>query len=91
VEDPYSLQITCRIYRDGQKVVEGTASTGQLKRKLEELTGFLKRDNDIFEGTVLMTGTCIVPPNEFTLAGGDRVEIDISGIGTLVNPVANAS
>jgi len=37
---------------------------------------------------VLLTGTCIVPPNEFTLASGDRVDIDISGIGTLSNPVA---
>jgi len=91
VEDPYSLQITCRIYRDGNKVVEGSASTGQLKRKLEELTSYLVRDNEIFEGTVLMTGTCIVPPNEFTLADGDRVEIEISGIGTLVNPVVRAS
>lgn len=91
VEDPYRLQMTCRIYREGQKVVEGTASTGQLKRRLEELTGFLKRDNELFEGTVLLTGTCIVPPNEFTLAAGDRVEIDISGIGTLMNPVVSAS
>ncbi|MBO9606484.1 MAG: fumarylacetoacetate hydrolase family protein [Paenibacillaceae bacterium] len=88
VSDPYALQITCRIYRGGEKVVEGTASTGQLKRKLEELVSFLRRDNVIFAGTVLLTGTCIVPPNEFTLASGDRVDIDISGIGTLSNPVA---
>lgn len=90
VEDPYNLQITSRIYRGGEKVVEGTANTGQLKRKLEELIAFLIRDNELFDGTVLLTGTCIVPPNEFTLAHGDRIEIDITGIGTLINHVVGA-
>lgn len=85
VEDPYQFEIVCRIYRSGEKVVEGHANTGQLKRKLEELVSFLIRDNEIFDGTVLLTGTCIVPPNDFTLAHGDRIEIDISGIGTLIN------
>jgi 2-dehydro-3-deoxy-D-arabinonate dehydratase len=87
VADPYNLTIVCRIYRGSEKVFEGTASTGQLKRKLDELVGFLKRDNELFDGTVLLTGTCVVPPNEFTLAHGDRIEIDITGIGTLSNPV----
>lgn len=90
VVDPYQFQITSTIYRDGEKVVEGTASTGQLKRKLEELVSFLVRDNEVFAGTVLLTGTCIVPPNEFTLANGDRIDIEISGIGTLINPVKSA-
>jgi 2-dehydro-3-deoxy-D-arabinonate dehydratase len=89
VEDPYTFQIACRIYRDGKKVVEGTASTGQLKRKLDDLVAYLMRDNQIFDGTVLLTGTCIVPPDEFTLADGDRIEIEISGIGVLVNPVSS--
>ncbi|MDD9269121.1 fumarylacetoacetate hydrolase family protein [Paenibacillus sp. GCM10023248] len=90
VEDPYNLQITSRIYRNGEQVVEGTANTGQLKRKLEELIQFLIRDNELFDGTVLLTGTCIVPPNEFTLAPGDRIEINIAGIGTLINHVVDA-
>jgi 2-dehydro-3-deoxy-D-arabinonate dehydratase len=47
----------------------------------------LLRDNTIFDGTVLLTGTCIVPPDEFTLADGDRIEIEIEGIGVLSNPV----
>lgn len=87
VADPYALDIVCRIYRSGDKVVEGTASTGQLKRRLEELVSFLVRDNEIFDGTVLLTGTCIVPPNEFSLQDGDRIEIEISGIGMLINEV----
>lgn len=85
VEDPYKFEIACRIYRNNEKVVDGTASTGQLKRKLDELVSFLIRDNEIFDGTVLLTGTCIVPPNEFTLEDGDRIESEVSEIGVLTN------
>ncbi len=87
VEDPYAFEITCRIYRNGELNVKGSASTGQLKRRFDELVSFLIRDNELFDGTVLLTGTCIVPPNEFTLEDGDRIEIEISGIGVLNNPV----
>ncbi|OIJ11558.1 fumarylacetoacetate hydrolase [Anaerobacillus arseniciselenatis] len=91
VENPYEFEIKCRIYRNEEKVVEGSASTGQLKRKFDELVSYLVKDNDIFDGTVLLTGTCIVPPNEFTLADGDRIEIEISDIGVLNNPVKSQS
>jgi 2-dehydro-3-deoxy-D-arabinonate dehydratase len=87
IEDPYRFDIICRIHRDGIKVFEGSANTRQLKRKLEDLVSYLARDNIIFDGTVLLTGTCVVPPNEFTLEDGDRVDIEIPGIGTLSNPV----
>ncbi|GGG22828.1 fumarylacetoacetate hydrolase family protein [Paenibacillus abyssi] len=90
VPDPYALQMTCRIFRDGQQVVEETASTGTLKRRLDELVSFLSRDNVVFDGTVLLTGTCIVPPNQFSLQAGDRIEIEITGIGRLVNTAASA-
>ncbi|WP_336785859.1 fumarylacetoacetate hydrolase family protein [Paenibacillus sp. MMO-177] len=85
VTDPYALQIVCRIYRNGEKLVDEQASTGLLKRKLEELVSFLKRDNELYDGTVLLTGTCLVPPNQFTLDSGDRIEIEIEGIGILAN------
>ncbi|WP_082235400.1 fumarylacetoacetate hydrolase family protein [Halobacillus massiliensis] len=91
VADPYELQIICRIYRDDVKVFEGDAKVGQLKRKLVELIDYLVLDNDIFDGTVLLTGTCIVPPNEFTLNENDRVEIEIPGIGILSNSVKKTS
>lgn len=87
VQDPYRFQIECRIYRDGEKAVEGRASVGQLKRTLGELVSYLKRDNVVFDGTVLFTGTCIVPPDYFTLSPGDRIEIEIPSIGMLTNPV----
>ena len=87
VADPYEFQIICRIYRNEELVFEGDAHVNQLKRKLEELVHFLTLDNDIFDGTVLLTGTCVVPPNDFTLNENDRIEIEIPGIGILSNPV----
>ncbi|MGG3914981.1 fumarylacetoacetate hydrolase family protein [Bacillus sp. es.034] len=87
VADPYSLQIICRIYRGEELVFFGDAYVNQLKRTLEELVHYLVLDNDILDGTVLLTGTCVVPPNEFTLSENDRIEIEIPGIGILNNPV----
>jgi 2-dehydro-3-deoxy-D-arabinonate dehydratase len=87
VRDPYQFEITCRIYRNGELVVEGSANTRQLKRKFDELVSYLLTDNQIFNGTVLLTGTCIVPPDKFTLADGDQIEIEISDIGVLQNIV----
>ena len=89
VEDPYRFEITCSIYRNGEKVFEGSAPVSQLKRKLDELTEYLVRDNIVFPGTVLLTGTCIVPPNDFTLQEEDQIEIEIPGIGVLKNGVKN--
>ncbi|HET7559431.1 MAG TPA: fumarylacetoacetate hydrolase family protein [Limnochordia bacterium] len=87
VPDPYALDIVCRIMRDGQEAFVGRANTRQLKRRFEELIGYLQRDNDVPEATALMTGTCIVPPDEFSLQVGDTVEIEIAGVGRLRNPI----
>lgn len=87
VADPYQLKIICRIYRNEEKVFDGEASVSQLKRTLDELVDYLVLDNEIFDGTVLLTGTCVVPPNEFTLQDNDRIEIEIPAIGVLNNPV----
>lgn len=85
IDDPYDLNIMCRIYRNDQKVFEQEANTSQLKRKYDELVSYLIKDNDVFNGTVLLTGTSIVPPNDFTLHDGDRIEIEIPEIGVLEN------
>ncbi|MCV4231195.1 fumarylacetoacetate hydrolase family protein [Virgibacillus sp. LDC1] len=87
VQNPYAFSIVCEIYREGRIVVKSEASTSELNRKLDELVSFLAKDNDLFDGTVLLTGTSIVPPNDFTLEPGDRIAISISSIGTLVNRV----
>jgi len=85
VDNPYDLSIDCKIYRGDRLVVHESATTGKLKRKLEELVAYLLKDNVIFDGTVLLTGTGIVPPGHFTLEPGDKIEVAIDGIGTLTN------
>ena len=42
---------------------------------------------DFPKGCFLMTGTGIVPADDFTLKVSDRIEISIEGIGTLINEV----
>ncbi len=60
-------------------------------RSFDELVSWLRRDNPVPAGSVLLTGTGLVPPDDFTLEAGQRVEIHVPGIGTLVNPVGRAA
>lgn len=85
--DPNDLTIRLVIRRDGADFFAGTTSTSQIHRPLHELVGYVRRHNEFPHGVVLMTGTGIIPPSEFTLEHGDEVEIAIDGIGSLVNPV----
>jgi 2-dehydro-3-deoxy-D-arabinonate dehydratase len=87
VADPYALTLRCVVRRGGREVFAGEASTGQLKRRIEEIVGFLLRSNDIPTGTVLSTGTGIIQPLEAGLEEGDEVAISCEPIGTLRNPV----
>ena len=82
---PPTTAITLVINRDGAPVFKGETKLDQLKRTPAELAGWLFKDNDFPNGAFLMTGTGIVPGDEFTLALGDEVCITIDGIGTLVN------
>jgi 2-dehydro-3-deoxy-D-arabinonate dehydratase len=56
-------------------------------RTCREIAGWLVRHNPLPDLTVVLTGTAIVPPPDFTLRPGDVVRITIEGIGTLENPV----
>ena len=88
--EPLSLddtEISLSINRGGSEVFQGETSLSQLKRTPEELASWLTREQEFPDGAFLLTGTGIVPPDEFTLADGDEVSISISGIGTLTNPV----
>jgi 2-dehydro-3-deoxy-D-arabinonate dehydratase len=58
-----------------------------MARRFEDLIGWLGRDNRFPSGVILLTGTGIVPPDDFSLKADDLVRITIDGIGTLVNPV----
>lgn len=82
-----STEIKLRIHRSGELVVEDQTSLSEMKRSLEELPGWLGREMSFPDGAILMTGTGIIPDDDFTLATGDLVEIEITGIGTLSNPV----
>ena len=86
-EAPFDIELRI-LGRGGETVFEGRTSTASMCRSLSELIDYLFRDNPVPAGTVLLTGTGIVPPDEVTLTGGQSVEITIPEIGTLRNPVA---
>jgi 2-dehydro-3-deoxy-D-arabinonate dehydratase len=86
LKDPYSLTMTCTVERGGTKLFEGSVNTSKLTRKIETLTEYLLRSNPVPGGSVLLTGTGIIVPEEAALAPGDVVTISAGGIGTLSNP-----
>ncbi len=85
--DARTWSIRLEIQRAGAAVFRGETSVGQIKRTFAELVEYLFRSQKFPHGAVLLTGTGIVPPDGFTLAAGDVVRIEISGIGVLENRV----
>jgi 2-dehydro-3-deoxy-D-arabinonate dehydratase len=84
-EDARKWTISIKISRNRETVFNGETSAGQIKRSFAELAGFLFRSQFFPHGAVLLTGTGIVPPDNFTLRDADEVTISISGIGILRN------
>ena len=80
-------KIRLNIQRAGKSVFTGETSVGQIKRRFEELAGYLFRSQSFPHGAVLLTGTGIVPPETFTLQERDEIGVEISGIGLLLNTV----
>jgi 2-dehydro-3-deoxy-D-arabinonate dehydratase len=92
-QDPNELlaretAIAITIDRAGKTAFRGQTTLAELKRDPRELVEYLYRDNSFPQGALLLTGTGIVPGDDFTLATGDRIRITIDGIGTLENEVA---
>ncbi len=87
-EPSRSMAIRLEILRGGKAVFSGNTTFAELKREPEELVEFLYRDSSFPQGAFLMTGTGIIPADDFTLHHGDVVRIAIDGIGVLENPVA---
>ncbi len=83
-----SSLISLDIFRQENKVFEGTVALDQMKRTPEELVSYVYRECSFPGGCLIMTGTGIVPPNDFTLQSGDEIRIRIDGIGELINTVA---
>lgn len=84
------VQIELSIVRDNQEAFKGLTDLGQLHRTPEDLAKWLYTESEFPHGCFLMTGTGIVPEDNFTLEDGDQVAITISGIGTLENPIVKA-
>ena len=85
---PRSTGIQIEIVRNDKIAFSGSTTLAELKREPKLLAEYLFRENSFPTGAFLMTGTGIVPGDDFTLAIGDVVKISIDGIGTLANPVA---
>lgn len=81
-------QISLSIKRHGETVFDDTIAISQIKRKFEDLVRYLYAEYTFPHGSLLMTGTGIVPDSSFTLASGDEISINVEGIGTLTNTVA---
>ena len=88
IADPYAIELQCRVERGDGVVFSGSASTGQLERRYEEIVSWLIRCDDIPTGTVLSTGTGIIQPMAAGLEEGDVVVISAPELGELRNPVA---
>jgi 2-dehydro-3-deoxy-D-arabinonate dehydratase len=84
---PRSTEIRLTINRGEKTAFEGQTTLESLKREPRELVNYLFRNNRFSSGCFLLTGTGIVPPDDFTLQQNDEIQIAITGIGTLINRV----
>lgn len=82
------IHLDMRIERGPKVVFEGGTRLTEMARSLESLVDWLGIDNSFPHGAVLLTGTGIVPPDDFTLESGDKITIEVTGIGRLINTVA---
>jgi len=86
IPDPYDLEISCSIYRDGKEIFFGATNTARMNRRFEELVDYLLRANTVPRCSILLTGTGIIVPQEAALKPGDVVTIRCPQIGELTNP-----
>jgi 2-dehydro-3-deoxy-D-arabinonate dehydratase len=84
---PSATRITLTIARSGVTAFAGETTLAQMRRTPAELVEWLFRETSFPRGCVLLTGTGIVPPDDFTLRSGDEIGVAIDAIGTLVNRV----
>jgi 2-dehydro-3-deoxy-D-arabinonate dehydratase len=82
------IDISMAIRRANETVFQASIAVSQMARSFENLVEWLGRECSFPAGVFLLTGTGIVPENDFALQSEDVIEITISGIGTLLNPVA---
>jgi 2-dehydro-3-deoxy-D-arabinonate dehydratase len=83
-----TTEIALEILRSGATEFGAKIRLSEMKRDPQTLVEYLYRDQKFPHGCFLLTGTGIIPPDAFTLQGGDEIRISISGIGMLINSVA---
>ncbi len=84
--DPGTL-IRMDVISNNESIFSGEVSISRMKRKHTDLVNYLFKETSFKYGVYLMTGTGIIPPENFTLTVGDEIRISIDEIGTLVNKV----
>ena len=84
---PTNTKISLTIKRAGKNVFDKNIGIDQIKRKLVDIVEYLYRECSFPKGSLLLTGTGIIPSSDFTLEIDDEVIISIDGIGTLINRV----
>jgi len=82
-----STRIQIEIRRGAKVEFAGATALSEMKRDFRTLVDYLYRETSFPDGCLLMTGTGVVPPDEFTLHHGDEILITVEGIGTLHNKV----
>lgn len=85
------VTISLVIERQKRTAFEGTTTLGAMARSFADLIAWMRKETSFPQGALLLTGTGIVPPDDFTLQAGDLVHIDVAGIGRLTNPVEQRS
>ncbi len=85
---PADTAIQLEVRRSNATFFEGSVNVGQMKRQFDDLVSYLYRECSFPHGSMLMTGTGIVPSRDFTLQRGDAIRITIHPIGILENIVA---
>ena len=71
------IPIQLKIQRGDEMIFDGETTTSTMKRTMSELVEYLTRELDFPHGVFLMTGTCLVPGDNFTLQPEDFVSIHV--------------
>jgi 2-dehydro-3-deoxy-D-arabinonate dehydratase len=82
------VTIGLSIMRNDSEIFAGTTSTAQMKRAFADLARYLISEYEAPQGVMLLTGTGIIPPDDFSLAIGDRIRINVGPL-SLINAVAS--
>lgn len=75
-----TLPIHLDVSREGQTIYQGETNSSQMRRTINELVEYLTKEMEFPYGVFLMTGTGIVPGDDFSLQPGDTVKISIGAL-----------